>query len=140
MQTAYAMFVAHGNICVILNIAAMLYSLAQVSLDLSAGLRFVIKPCFALSLHLSSTCLSKKTDLVFFKATTVFNRLPAEIFSNYEAKLTAGFSQTYTAGINTGISVTAQPYQHGTVIRGQTLHSSCPFASMSLSECLEMRL
>ena len=51
--------------------------------------------------------------------------LPAEIFSNYEAKLTAGFSQTYTAGTNTGISVTAQPYQHGTVTRGHSSSYSC---------------
>ena len=47
----------------------------------------------------------------------------AEIMSEYEAKLTAGYSQTYTRGKNAGVSVTALDGQHATVTSGMQLQS-----------------
>ncbi len=45
--------------------------------------------------------------------------LTAEILSDYEAKLTASYSQTYSAGTNAGITVAVPTGSHGTVIRGE---------------------
>ena len=46
--------------------------------------------------------------------------LTAEILSDYEAKLTASYSQSYSAGTNAGITVAVPTNNHGTVTRGET--------------------
>lgn len=45
----------------------------------------------------------------------------AEILSDYETKLTGGFSQTYTRGTNTGVTIHADYGQHATVTSGDQL-------------------
>lgn len=50
--------------------------------------------------------------------------LAAEFLSDYEAKLTAGYSQTYTSGQNAGVTVTTQTGQHGTVTAGMLCHDT----------------
>lgn len=45
--------------------------------------------------------------------------LTAEILSDYEAKLTASYSQSYSAGTNAGITVAVPTNNHGTVTRGE---------------------
>lgn len=44
----------------------------------------------------------------------------AEIMSDYEAKLTAGYSQTYSKGTNAGVTVSVEDGQHGTVTAGDS--------------------
>ena len=43
----------------------------------------------------------------------------AELFSNYEAKLTAGYSQSYSKGTNAGVTVATTEGQHATVTAGK---------------------
>ena len=50
----------------------------------------------------------------------------AEILKDYEAKLTAGYSQTYTRGQNAGVTVTAEDGQHATVTSGRLTLCSNP--------------
>ena len=45
----------------------------------------------------------------------------AEILGDYESKLTAGFSHTYTRGTNTAMTVHADYGQHATVTSGEQL-------------------
>ncbi len=45
--------------------------------------------------------------------------LTAEILSDYEAKLTASYSESYSAGTNAGITVAVPTGSHGTVTRGE---------------------
>ena len=42
----------------------------------------------------------------------------AEILKDYEAKLTAGYSETYTRGTNAGVTVAAKEGEHATVNSG----------------------
>ncbi len=42
----------------------------------------------------------------------------AEIMSAYEAKLTAGYSETYSNGTNAGVTVDVSDGEHGTVTAG----------------------
>ena len=50
--------------------------------------------------------------------------LHAEFLDYYEAKLTAGYSQTYTSGQNAGVTVSTQQGQHATVTAGKLLNLS----------------
>ena len=44
--------------------------------------------------------------------------LDAEFWSYLEGKLTAGYSETYSEGQTSGVTVTAEPGQHATVTWG----------------------
>ena len=46
----------------------------------------------------------------------------AEFLTAYEAKLTAGYSETYTTGQNAGVTVSTQQGQHATVTAGKLLN------------------
>ena len=48
--------------------------------------------------------------------------LHAEFLTAYEAKLTAGYSETYTSGQNAGVTVSTQQGQHATVTAGKLQH------------------
>ena len=43
---------------------------------------------------------------------------PAEILKDYEAKLTAGYSESYSKGTNAGVTVNVKDNEHGTVTAG----------------------
>jgi hypothetical protein len=45
-------------------------------------------------------------------------RIFAELFQNIEAKLTAGFSQSYTEGTSATVSVDVPTNFHGTLTKG----------------------
>ena len=44
---------------------------------------------------------------------------PAEILKDYEAKLTAGYSESYSKGTNAGVTVNVKNGEHGTVTAGE---------------------
>jgi len=46
----------------------------------------------------------------------------AELFQNIEAKLTAGFSQSYTEGTSATVSVQVPTNNHGTLTKGTAHH------------------
>ncbi|KAA6424766.1 MAG: hypothetical protein FRX49_05433 [Trebouxia sp. A1-2] len=70
--------------------------------------------------------------------------VPQEIMSDYEAKLTAGYSQTYSKGTNAGVTVSVEDGQHGTVTAGTLVHHALGWWDVQLvapyDGCTEYRV
>ncbi|DBA80482.1 TPA: hypothetical protein ACH3X2_007409 [Trebouxia sp. C0005] len=71
-------------------------------------------------------------------------QLGAKIMSDYEAKLTAGYSQTYSKGTNAGVTVSVEDGQHGTVTAGTLVHHALGWWDVQLvapyDGCTEYRV
>ncbi|KAL3158493.1 hypothetical protein ABBQ38_010725 [Trebouxia sp. C0009 RCD-2024] len=60
-------------------------------------------------------------------------QLGAKFLTAYEAKLTAGYSETYTSGQNAGVTVSTQQGQHATVTAGTLVHHTIGWWDVKLN-------